>query len=223
LAQALQGSELKNASHGLLSGGMTQLLARSKFASGSDSRAEARGMMSAGSAIGGGGVPSSGRVGTGSVSVAGFGGGGFGGGGGAGGDGDGGPGSAGAGYGKGSYAKVSGQGRSFVSMDTGESEVGEGLTLDQVGRVIHRHMNEIRYCYEAAILRNPTLEGKLPLHFTIGGAGNVRGASDSRPLAQDGGLGQCIAKRLQTWQFPHPQGGVNVAITYPFIFKPLGH
>src|SRR3712207_6540232 len=116
------------------------------------------------------------------------------------------------GYGKGSHAKVNGQGRSFVSMDTGESDVDEGLTREQVGRVIHAHMSEIRYCYEAAKLRAPELEGKLSVSFTVAAPGNVSRAGVGSTTVSDRMLNDCVIKRLVTWKFPKPKGGVNVAV-----------
>ncbi len=35
-------------------------------------------------------------------------------------------------------------------------------------------------------------------------------------------LDDCILRRLNTWKFPNPKGGIDVAVTYPFIFKTLG-
>jgi TonB family protein len=126
------------------------------------------------------------------------------------------------GYGKGSHAAVAGQGNSFVNLDPSGSDVAEGLTKDQVGAVIYRHMSEIRYCYEAAMLRTPDVEGKLAVKFVIGGAGAVKTANVAQSSLGDSKLDDCVMKRLTRWQFPHPRGGVDVAVNYPFVFKTLG-
>ncbi len=157
----------------------------------------------------------SGGVETRSASVSGFGGGG-------GGDGDGGPGSRGAGYGRGSNSKVSGQGRSFVSMDTGASEVDEGLTSDQVARVMNSHMNEVRYCYESATLRDASIGGRLMTKFAVGSAGNVQSAGvGSSSTIGDRRLHDCIIAHLRGWKFPKPKGSKAVAVQFPFDFKSL--
>lgn len=178
-----------------------------------DSYASARAMGSSGGGTGAGSLGDADGVSTRSASISGFGGGA--------GNGDGGPGSAGAGYGRGSYSKVSGQGRSFVSLDTGASDVDEGLTREQIGRVIHAHRDEIRYCYESAKLRSPDLEGKMVMKFSVGAPGNVKTAGVGSSTVSSARLHDCIVGRLKHWKFPKPKGGVTVAVAYPLFFKTL--
>ena len=125
----------------------------------------------------------------------------------------------GYGTGAGSGAAVAGQGKGFVSLDTQEASVDEGLTKEEVARVIHAHMNEIRYCYESAILKNSNLEGKLLVDFQIEAAGSVKKAGKKESSVSESGVSDCVIRRLVTWQFPKPRGGVTVAISYPFLFK----
>ena len=128
----------------------------------------------------------------------------------------------GTGYGKGEHAGVKGQGQAFVSMDVAGAAVDEGLTKDEVGEVIHRHLSEVRYCYESAMIRSPDLEGKLMVNFTIAGTGMVKSTEVKSSTLPDPRLDDCILRRLATWKFPNPRGGIDVAVTYPFIFKTLG-
>ena len=114
------------------------------------------------------------------------------------------------------------QGKGFVSIDLANSSVEEGLTKDEVGEVIHRHMSEVRYCYESAMIRTPDIEGKLIVDFTIGGSGVVKTAEAKQSTLPDPRLDDCIIRRLMTWKFPNTKGGVDVAVSYPFIFKTLG-
>ncbi len=127
-----------------------------------------------------------------------------------------------AGYAEGSLPVVSGQGQgSKTSGLSGGGAAEEGLTRDEVARVIHSHMNEIRYCYETGILRNPTLSGKLLVDFKINGSGRVPAAGITEASLQDEGVRRCLLGKLREWQFPLPRGGVQVAVSYPFIFKSL--
>lgn len=208
LFKTLSSSSFRKTARSLVMGG-----ASGSGKGSADSVAEARSLGTS-SGSGRGALGGTGGVSTRSASVSGFGGGGMG-------DGDGGPGSAGAGYGRGSYSKVSGQGKSFVSMDTGASEVDEGLTRDQVGRVIHSHSNEIRYCYESATLRNSNLAGSLTMKFSINGPGDVVTAGIGASTVGDRRFHDCIVSRLKGWKFPKPRGGVVVAVAYPFMFKSL--
>lgn len=131
------------------------------------------------------------------------------------------------GTGKQGYAKtgaggISGQGQIQIDLDLSNSSVAEGLTKDEVGRVIHSHMAEIRYCYESSMIRNPDLEGKLEVDFTINSGGTVKSADVKSSTLNDPSLEDCVIRKLVRWRFPKPKGGVEVAVSYPFIFKSLG-
>ena len=81
---------------------------------------------------------------------------------------------------------------------------------------------EIRYCQETASLYHPNLEGKLIVQFGITPNGTVEKLSVQSSTLQDKTLEECIMKRLATWKFPKPKGGVHVNVSYPLIFKNLG-
>jgi len=116
---------------------------------------------------------------------------------------------------------VEGQGQGWLSLNLSEAMVDEGLSRDEVGKVIHAKISEIRYCYESSMLRKPELEGKLVIDFVIGNAGRVRTANVKETSVEDERLNECILKRLARWEFPKPKSGVEVAVSYPFIFKRL--
>jgi outer membrane biosynthesis protein TonB len=127
------------------------------------------------------------------------------------------------GYGNGQGLSIKGQGNGQfeVGLNTQDASVDEGLTKEEVARVIHSHMNEIRYCYESGILKDPTIAGKLLVDFKINATGVVPNAGVLEASLKDTQVTQCLLGKLKTWKFPHPRGGVNVAVTYPFIFKSL--
>jgi hypothetical protein len=128
-----------------------------------------------------------------------------------------------SGYGSGSGVNVNGQGHGQleIGLNTADASVDEGLTKDEVAKVIHSHMNEIRYCYESAILKDPNLAGKLLVDFKINASGIVPNAGISEHSLNDLGVSQCLLGKLKSWKFPQPRGGVMVAVSYPFIFKSL--
>ena len=72
------------------------------------------------------------------------------------------------------------------------------------------------------MLRTPDLEGKLLVDFNISPRGRVDTSAVKQSTLADARLDDCILRRLAKWQFPKPKGGVNVAVTYPFIFKSIG-
>ncbi|MEK6579906.1 MAG: cell envelope integrity protein TolA [Bdellovibrionota bacterium] len=139
--------------------------------------------------------------------------------GGPGGKGDGG----GVSYGTGEHGKLRGQGAGAVDIDGGANNVSQGLTRDEVGTVIHSHLAEIRYCYDAATVRRPGLEGKVVLAFTIDGKGKVKLPSVESSTVEDRMLERCMIGKLVSWKFPNPRGGVDVAVSYPFVFKMVGN
>ncbi len=198
VAQAFRTKAVQNAIQGLLKGGL------SKFAMTANAKTAGRMIASVGTTGGPGsnlGTLASAMMGNQNIGVASVGG--------------------GSGYGAGTAAGVAGQGGSFVGLDTGASEVDEGLTKEEVGRVIHAHMSEIRYCYESAMLQNSNLEGKIMIDFKIGPNGMVNGANEKESGISDPRVGSCVTRRLMTWPFPHPRGGVTVSVSYPFLFKTL--
>jgi TonB family protein len=119
-------------------------------------------------------------------------------------------------------AMTGGTGGDRIALGTAEAEVEEGLTKEEVGRVIHAHMKEVRYCYESSMVRASRVDGKVILDFTINGKGVIATVKVSNSSLPDAALGECIMRRLRTWQFPNPKGGVKVDVSYPFIFKTLG-
>lgn len=213
VVKAFRSKALQSAVSGLLKGGMTSLLAaKSELLVGDPRHSAARVFDRA--AVGN--FPSSPDASFGDgkgVQVASLGGG-------AGGGAGGGVGGS-VGYGAGRQAGVAGQGESFVSLDLPNAMVEEGLTREEVGRVIHSHISEIRYCYESSMLRSPDLEGKLVLDFSIGSNGAVKTAAVKESSLNDARLDDCILRRLTKWSFPKPNGGVDVAVSYPFVFKAL--
>jgi TonB family protein len=127
----------------------------------------------------------------------------------------------GVGYASGDRAAVNTGGGGFIAMDSGGATVQEGLSRDEVGKVIHAHLDEIRYCHETAMLYKPNLEGRVAVEFSINGQGRVVSAQVQSTTVDERSLPQCILSKLKTWQFPRPKGGVTVKVSYPFNFKAI--
>jgi outer membrane biosynthesis protein TonB len=203
VAQAFRSQALNNAVSGLLKGGMSKLLSQSNLMVSNPSQTRAlfgskATALNTADARSAANAPSDVKV----AAVGGTG--------------------AGGGYAKGGAAGVAGQGGGQVSLELADSQVEEGLTKDEVGAVIHKHLSEIRYCYETALMRTSELEGKMLAAFVIGAGGQVRTSSVKNTTLNDARLEDCILRRLNSWKFPKPKGGVDVPVTYPFVFKTLG-
>ncbi|MBL8942529.1 MAG: energy transducer TonB, partial [Myxococcales bacterium] len=133
---------------------------------------------------------------------------------GSGGLGSGGLGAIGSGSGAGAGTK-----RKRPKASAGSGTVVGSLDKDETRRVVHRHANEVKYCYERALVKDPTLAGKVTIAFTIDPAGLVSTASIKDDTLADASVGKCIVKAVQRWTFPKPVGGGMVVAKYPFIFS----
>jgi hypothetical protein len=94
------------------------------------------------------------------------------------------------------------------------------LDKDIIRRMVRAHINEVRSCYNAGLLNDPTLTGRVAIEFVIKGDGLIGSALVTEDTLTDAQVGECIAKAVQTWRFPKPLGGANVIVTYPFNLVP---
>jgi TonB family protein len=96
------------------------------------------------------------------------------------------------------------------------------LDKEIIRRIVRRHINEVRYCYEQALASRPTLGGKVVVQFTIAGTGRVLAS-----VLQSSSLGVasvdfCVVNAVKRWEFPEPTGGGLVIVSYPFQLTPAG-
>lgn len=124
-----------------------------------------------------------------------------------------------AGYGK--LSLVGSAGTSSMALAQ-EATVASGLDRDQIAAVINRNLGQVRFCYEQGLQGDPNLNGRVAIAFTIGGNGAVKAASVDNTTINSKAIEDCIVMRLKTWQFPLPQGGVDVKVTYPFVLRRAG-
>ena len=121
-------------------------------------------------------------------------------------------------------------GATLIARPTGTpstpSEPSKGLigggTLDKdiIRRIVRAHINEVRYCYNQALARDPNAKGRVSVQFTIAGNGKVASATLQDSTLADSDAAQCIAGAVRRWTFPKPEGGGSVVVTYPFVLEP---
>jgi hypothetical protein len=100
-------------------------------------------------------------------------------------------------------------------------QIQGGMSREEVKRVIDAHMDEITYCYETALIEEPTIVGKMAFEWRIlesGRVGEVRIQSSS---IRNETLHACIRDRIRAWAFPQPRGA-EVLVSYPFVFDVVG-
>ncbi|MGC6515612.1 MAG: AgmX/PglI C-terminal domain-containing protein [Myxococcota bacterium] len=127
-----------------------------------------------------------------------------------------GSGRSGFGKGGGSFGEK-GSGR--ISATTGDPIVMGALDKSLIDAVIKRKMAQIRYCYQRELQKDPTLNGKIVIKFTIAKDGTVSKASVKSSTVGKG-VDSCVVSRFYKMQFPEPKGGGIVIVSYPFIFSP---
>lgn len=100
-----------------------------------------------------------------------------------------------------------------------EPSLATDLAPAVVKKVVRSHLDEIRKCYDGALASDPELGGKVVVSFSITAQGKVKGQKVSSSTLESDAVQSCILDEVKTWTFPEPDGGDEVAVTYPFIFK----
>ena len=96
------------------------------------------------------------------------------------------------------------------------------LDKEVVRRVVRQHVNEVRFCYEQALVRRPALSGRVVPRFTISASGRVLVAALQSSSLGDATAEACIVAATRRWLFPAPIGGGLVTVSYPFQLTPAG-
>lgn len=136
----------------------------------------------------------------------------------------GGYGTKGKGGGQAGYGKLSLTGSSgAMPIPLGqEASVARGLDKDMIAAVIQKNMGQIRFCYEQGLQSDAKLSGRVAIDFTIGANGLVKAAGIENTTLNSKMIEDCMVMRLKTWQFPLPEGGVDVKVSYPFVLRRSG-
>jgi hypothetical protein len=135
--------------------------------------------------------------------------------------GHGGGGGEGNGYGRGAGG-FSGRSARVPRIRTGNADVRGSLSKEVIRRVIQRHINEVRFCYEQQLNQRPDLAGRVVVQFVISPTGAVQMAAVSQSDMGSPPVETCIAGAVQRWSFPAPEGGGIVVVNYPFVLQATG-
>jgi TonB family protein len=117
---------------------------------------------------------------------------------------------------------LGGKGKATTRIIPGKTTVVGGLDKDVIAKIIRSHQNEIKYCYESELNKNPSLAGKVAVAFTIDPTGAVSDANVTETTLNNSTAENCMLSRIRRWKFPEPKGGGVVAVTYPWLFSPAG-
>ncbi len=112
-------------------------------------------------------------------------------------------------------------GGSSPSLRQGATQVTGMLPPEVVQRIARQNFGRFRLCYENGLRKNPGLQGRVTVKFTIGEKGNVTSALDGGSDLPDKDVIQCVTRAFQNLSFPEPENG-SVIVKYPIIFSPGG-
>jgi TonB family protein len=135
--------------------------------------------------------------------------------------GHGGGGGEGSGYGRGAGG-FHGRSSKVPEIKSGAADVRGSLSKEVIRRVIRRHLNEVKFCYEQQLNQRPDLSGRVKVKFIISPSGAVQSAVVSGSTLGNQKAETCIAQAVRRWTFPKPEGGGIVVVNYPFMLRQSG-
>lgn len=118
---------------------------------------------------------------------------------------------------------LGGRGKGQYNVTPGRTIMKGCLSQEVVGRVINRHMSQVKYCYEKELQKNPNLSGKIVTQFLIGATGDVTSSRASENTLGDANVEDCVLRVINRMKFPPCAGGGTADVTYPWIFKSGGN
>ena len=104
----------------------------------------------------------------------------------------------------------------------GQATVRGSLDREIIRRIIRRHINEVKFCYEAELTKNAALAGRVSVQFTISGGGQVIASVLQSTTMGNLRVESCVVQAVRRWEFPRPEGGGLVIVSYPFNFQSGG-
>ena len=102
---------------------------------------------------------------------------------------------------------------------SGALDLRGSLSKEVIRRVINRHIQEIRFCYEQQLISRPDLQGRVAVKFVISPSGAVANAVVQQSDIGSAKVDSCIAAAVGRMDFPAPEGGGLVLVTYPFVLS----
>jgi metallo-beta-lactamase class B len=109
-----------------------------------------------------------------------------------------------------------------TAVPAGSSALPPGsLDKEIIRRVIRRHINEVKYCYESQLTTIPDLLGRITVRFTISATGDVIASVLESSTMRNAAVESCTVQAVGRWQSPKPLGGGIVIVSYPFVLAPV--
>jgi TonB family protein len=104
------------------------------------------------------------------------------------------------------------------AVTTGIVTTRGSLDKEIIRRVVHLHMNEVKYCYDKELVRKAGLEGRLSVEFVISPVGQVVTSVVQSSTLANLQVEKCVTDAVKRWPFPKPREGGIAIVSYPFNF-----
>jgi hypothetical protein len=125
----------------------------------------------------------------------------------------------GSGYGR-SVGGLGGRRAHAPDVIPAQATVRGSLDQEIIRRIVRRHINEVRYCYEQELTKRPDLGGRITVQFTIGQFGQVIAARLQSSTVGNDRIESCTVQAARRWEFPKPLDGGVATVSYPFVLTP---
>ena len=100
------------------------------------------------------------------------------------------------------------------------TQVSGRLPPKVIQDVVRGEYGKFRACYERGLARDPTLTGRITVHFVINRDGSVSDPRVYHNLLPDCDVARCLTRAYRELRFPKPEGGGIVTVVYPIVFAP---
>lgn len=116
------------------------------------------------------------------------------------------------------------KGEAEVSYTITEVAVLDGLTREEIERVVNANKRSISACYEKSLIQagGSGLAGRLKVGWFVDRSGKAINIQKKSTFGSESGLFSCIARAISSWQFPKPRGGKGAQVDWPFVFRKGG-
>jgi hypothetical protein len=94
------------------------------------------------------------------------------------------------------------------------------LAKADIDAVVSANKHRIKDCFNAGLQLDPDLSGRVNLKFIIGKTGAVSKSEVKETTLSHAETEACMVAVAKSMQFPEPEGGGIVIVTYPFVLAP---
>jgi len=94
------------------------------------------------------------------------------------------------------------------------------LDSSEINDVVRADISMVKGCYNEGLAIDPELSGRVEIKMVIGSSGAVTKGEVNESTLDSIDVEDCILDVMTGLQFPEPEGGGIVIVTYPFVLAP---